>query len=171
MYNEQESLFSSSYAFGGTTPVEIFRYICQVLDDTDNISLNVGKQTTSISFYGKVVFRIRINSKTQCLDTEEELALGFTDKIKGAWQTKNSAHFPLVTDAQYLPVVVDLLKQLLDYCWKLSRVEPFGCCNDHVRCSDAGRCLHPTETFYLGCMYRKNLEEGRIFYGDNRNID
>lgn len=48
--------------------------------------------------------------------------------------------------------------------------EPFGCCNDFLRCSDARQCLHRDDNFYHGCMYRKNLENGRIFYGDNRNV-
>ena len=47
---------------------------------------------------------------------------------------------------------------------------PFGCCNDFLKCSDARRCMHQGETFYYGCMYRKNLESGLIFYGKNRNV-
>ena len=38
------------------------------------------------------------------------------------------------------------------------------------RCSDAGACLHPHEVFYNHCMYRDNLEAGRIFYGKNRTV-
>ena len=48
--------------------------------------------------------------------------------------------------------------------------ESFGCCNDHVNCSDQKSCLHKTDPFYNGCTYRRNLEEGRIFYGKNRNV-
>ena len=48
-------------------------------------------------------------------------------------------------------------------------LEEFGCCNDFVACSDNKRCLHDDDPYYRGCLYRKNLESGRIFYGKNRN--
>ena len=49
-------------------------------------------------------------------------------------------------------------------------IERFGCCNSFIECSDKQRCLHDDDPFYRGCIYRKNLEAGRIFYGKNRNI-
>ena len=47
--------------------------------------------------------------------------------------------------------------------------EPFGCCEKYVECSDEKRCLHKDPTYATACMYRKNLEAGRIFYGKNAN--
>lgn len=47
--------------------------------------------------------------------------------------------------------------------------DTFGCCNDFERCSDAKECIHKRDRFYNGCMYRTNLEAGRIFYGKNKN--
>lgn len=41
----------------------------------------------------------------------------------------------------------------------------FGCCSRYRECSDARRCLAPD--IGHGCMYRRNLEAGRIFYGRN----
>lgn len=46
----------------------------------------------------------------------------------------------------------------------------FGCCSRYEECSAAGSCTHPSASVASNCMYRKNLLEGRIFYGDNRNI-
>lgn len=46
----------------------------------------------------------------------------------------------------------------------------FDCCNDHVRCSDERGCVHKSDPFYNDCTYRRNLEQGRIFYGKNRNV-
>lgn len=45
--------------------------------------------------------------------------------------------------------------------------ELFGCCSLNEECSDARECLHKSNSDYDGCMYRKNLEAGRIFYGKN----
>lgn len=49
-------------------------------------------------------------------------------------------------------------------------LEEFGCCNSFVACSDALRCLYDNDPYYRGCMYRKNLEAGRVFYGKNKNV-
>lgn len=81
------------------------------------------------------------------------------------------AQIPLVTDESSATIVHEMLRNLLQECFKRQSVESFGCCNDHVRCSDAKCCLHADDKFYLGCIYRKNLEEGHIFYGKNRNVE
>lgn len=47
--------------------------------------------------------------------------------------------------------------------------DSFGCCSRYEACSDAKRCIHPDQEFSSACAYRKNLEEGRIFYGKNKN--
>ena len=48
--------------------------------------------------------------------------------------------------------------------------EGFGCCHLYEKCSDARKCIQPSQIFSLACYYRKNLEQGKIFYGKNRNI-
>ena len=40
----------------------------------------------------------------------------------------------------------------------------FGCCSRFKECSDAKKCLHPNLLYATGCAYRKNLENGKIFY-------
>lgn len=47
----------------------------------------------------------------------------------------------------------------------------FGCCSQFIACSDALKCLHENKLYSTGCTYRKHLDNGRIFYGKNKNID
>ena len=47
---------------------------------------------------------------------------------------------------------------------------PFGCCSKFVQCSDSQKCIHSDLVYALACQYRKNLEQGRIFYGKNKNV-
>lgn len=47
----------------------------------------------------------------------------------------------------------------------------FSCCSKFNQCSDAKKCVHENKLYSTACTYRKNLENGRIFYGENRNID
>lgn len=46
----------------------------------------------------------------------------------------------------------------------------FGCCGKYIKCSDAKKCLHDNEFYARACWYRGNLENGKIFYGKNKNI-
>lgn len=49
--------------------------------------------------------------------------------------------------------------------------DSFGCCSRYEECSDEKHCIHPDKEMARGCMYKINLDSGRIFYGVNRNID
>lgn len=161
------------YTFGDLNPETIFHKICSVVGNDQDVTVNIAKTTTSISFYKEKVFNIRINSKTQCLDTEDEFVFPYIPEITGATMHLGGkyAQIPLVTDEASVSKVNEMLQKLFQDCFNRQNTESFGCCNDHVRCSDARRCLHEDDKFYLGCIYRKNLEAGRIFYGVNRNVE
>lgn len=40
----------------------------------------------------------------------------------------------------------------------------FACCSRYEECSDAKKCIHPNQLYAKACQYRKNLEEGNIFF-------
>lgn len=40
----------------------------------------------------------------------------------------------------------------------------FGCCSRYEKCSREKHCIHPDLLYATACMYRKNLEKGKIFY-------
>ena len=49
------------------------------------------------------------------------------------------------------------------------RGELFGCCSRYMECSDERKCVHPDRVFARDCAYKRNLENGKIFYGKNKN--
>ena len=51
-----------------------------------------------------------------------------------------------------------------------SSAQPFGCCNRYVTCSNEGKCVHENLLYSTVCAYRRNLEAGRIFYGEKANV-
>ena len=65
---------------------------------------------------------------------------------------------------KYIPILRTILTRL-QY-----QYSTFACCSRFKACSDARSCIHPDVKFALGCQYRRNLMEGKIFYGKNRNI-
>ena len=70
-------------------------------------------------------------------------------------------------------------EELLPYFERLMRYrlaqykskEPtYGCCHLYEKCSDAKKCISNKKIYATVCAYKKNLDEGRIFYGRNKNI-
>lgn len=58
--------------------------------------------------------------------------------------------------------LVDCIKYgLLNYSPKAAG---FACCSRYQECSDARKCIHPNRLYAKACQYRKNLEEGNVFY-------
>lgn len=49
-------------------------------------------------------------------------------------------------------------------------VDSFGCCSRFEECSDNLKCTNPDKKMAKGCQYKNNLEQGKIFYGKNKNI-
>jgi hypothetical protein len=45
----------------------------------------------------------------------------------------------------------------------------FACCGLYKACSDEKKCIHRDRLHSKGCWYRRNLENGKIFYGKNKN--
>lgn len=85
---------------------------------------------------------------------------------------KNGNNFYQLTLSLSDEHLYDYIMSLVAYCIKNYRSNSdFGCCSRFTECSDAKECIHENKLYATGCKYRQNLENGRIFYGKNRNID
>lgn len=71
------------------------------------------------------------------------------------------------------PNLIDYIRANTIYCIRgyVSKAARFGCCSEFIKCSDARKCVHENKLYSKACMYRDHLDQGRIFYGKNRNID
>lgn len=85
----------------------------------------------------------------------------------------------LKSDQTFKHVIFDSTSQELfqyisaniDYCYKNYQASSsFGCCSSFEQCSDNKACVHPNKLYAKGCKYRMFLEDGKIFYGKNKNI-
>lgn len=52
---------------------------------------------------------------------------------------------------------------------RVNKDDLFGCCSHYRECSDAKKCLIADRDYSKSCIYRDNLENGKIFYGKNAN--
>lgn len=133
-----------------------------------DVHLNKDK-SVSIALKSVLVSKIHFRVKTSSfMETPSKYAPlfpeGAVSSVNGHWckilLTNKDDVFMYIK--QFAAIYNDLLA--------VTSGEQFGCCSRYKQCSDAKKCLHPDTLFAAACIYRKNLEEGRIFYGKNRNI-
>lgn len=104
--------------------------------------------------------------------------IGFSSIYSDCFKNANIEFSSIPSDKGFIRIPIDILdnpnaefKKIINtiffnsFCF-----EPFGCCEKYIECSDATKCLHPDKLYSRVCMYRKNLENGRIFYGKNKNV-
>lgn len=76
-------------------------------------------------------------------------------------------------DDQAISTIYRNIKEVFKKCYKDSAELVFGCCDKFVECSDAKKCTYNNSNkikrFPSGCMYKDNLDSGRIFYSRNKN--
>lgn len=65
--------------------------------------------------------------------------------------------------------ILDNVGMIYEQCY-LNVSDTFDCCSRYIECSDNRRCTQPDKELARRCMYKRQLGQGRIFFGDNRNI-
>ena len=135
------------------------------------IKIRPGKSFSSVWYGSLLAFRIKLRKEARYIEVplsakDTAQALGPLEGQKevsgGFWRVKLGPE-PVRDHADILAAV------LLDAIGRLPK--EWDCCSRYMAYSDARRCVHPDPAFALGCGYRKILASGRIFYGENRNVD
>ena len=66
-----------------------------------------------------------------------------------------------------IPYLISSVEYALDNY--VPKAASFACCARYKQCSDERKCIHKNQLYSKACEYRKNIENGKIFYGDNKN--
>lgn len=157
---EQLSMFGESISFPLTYDDidKLFnQYIYEGESDDDVFTFSELKTGRSYFFYGQKVFEFIPGDN-------EHVRLKIFGEDKKPITLK-----PTSTTKVELEGYLQDLKAKKRLVFRNLISDTFGCCNDFERCSDAKECIHKSDRFYNGCMYRTNLESGQIFYGKNKN--
>lgn len=109
-----------------------------------------------------------ISIKESCL---EHVSLPPNTQTKTS--KSNKASFVNISFSKDDANIYKVLEDVIRYRVKTysSSANSFGCCSQFEKCSDAKKCVHENKLYSTACQYRRHLENGRIFYGKNRNID
>lgn len=127
-------------------------------------SISFGGNSAEIQIEEKPKSGARFGVKKLYRKTLDELNISFKDL--------KSSNYLYVSIAS--PDDVYLYKELFcniydDMFLKLS-ADSFYCCSRYMECSDKKQCVNPSKKLSRACRYRKNLEQGIIFFGKNRNL-
>ena len=105
----------------------------------------------------------------------------FSEKYKTQFSSNGIPYFKKNKDDSFIRIDINIFSDLLSNTEKahlllkpmltdLFSSDVFGCCSKYEECSDNKECVHPDRAFAMACQYKRNLDNGRIFYGVNRNI-
>lgn len=129
------------------------------------------QEFSSVWYASLLVFRLRLRKKIWYI----EVPLCFKTAVAGIApldrQKEASGGFWRITlgnepVSEYANALADVLQETINQLPK-----EWDCCSRYMECSNAKRCVHPDPALALKCGYRKILASGKIYYGENRNIE
>ncbi len=125
-------------------------------------------KSISIKADSAIVARIKLNNKLRYIEIKRQHRQKFQDK-----KTSNSSQDFFRIEVNDINDVLHFIPELSDiFLIELAKTagEPFGCCHRYLQCSDEKKCINPDILVSLSCAYKLNIDNGRIFYGKNRNV-
>jgi len=135
------------------------------LDNKNVLKLNETKNHYSLVFVDKLLFRVVPKKTEYVLEFQPEYEKFFTEIAVAPrkWVEIRLKELDGIT------ALKGKMGNIFEYEIKRTHGDLFGCCSKYVQCSDSEKCVHEDFLLSLGCQYRINLLEGRIFYGKNKN--
>lgn len=139
--------------------------------DAERLTTKINAAYSVVFLSNFTVFRLRFRGKQHYI----ALPIMLQDLIPQNAPTKR-----VKSDPKYIRILVDDTHTAESYADFLIRVagetvlrypKEWDCCSRYMECSDAKTCVHPDKGFALACGYKKILASGRVFYGQNRNVD
>ena len=147
---------------------EIERVLSEADKDISCINLKKNANDYSILFFKTLVLKFVDGKKKYLL-----IKKGYEEFIPGIYKYEEVKAVTGFVRVEYdLIIDFEKLTQLLKNLYEDSKpAQTFGCCHNFIKCSDALICVHPDPIIAVECMYKTNLEKGKVFYGKNRNVD
>lgn len=136
-------------------PIATEKELYSVLDYSHN------KDDSVSVFIDRVLFLIANEKKNTLLVKSETFKSLFpNEKYESVAQPEDFVKIDLIKND-----FKDFFETILNYTIKnYFPSHKFGCCSKYKECSKAGQCLHEDKFYAKGCYYRRNLEQGKVFY-------
>lgn len=153
--------------------MDLIKLISEIINksnrDARNIKIADTKTYTNISFFGFAYIRVKTGPKTKYFAIPSHL--NYLLSLYNISATEYNSWFRInLDDSDDIYKLSGLILEIFDYCNAKSSGETFGCCSRYMECSDAKACVNDFEHWSKGCIYRRNLINGRIFYRKNATL-
>lgn len=137
------------------------------------LSFQACKDYWSITYSSALIARIHFGKKLSYFSVDVHASQALLDQAGIAYDIKKSekdfARILIHEPEDIIPaldIIAAVTQKVLDAIPK-----EFDCCSRVEACSDAQKCIQPDDAMRIGCGYRKIMASGRIFYGENRNVE
>jgi hypothetical protein len=135
------------------------------------IEIKTNKNFSTLWLSGIAVFRFNTKKNEDLIEISNQY-IGLLRLAGNTEIIKDIANWSTVAqDSKTNEQILMNISKIFNKCYTDSAVDIFGCCSRYLECSNKKLCVHPDKINARGCMYKANLDRGRIFYGKNRNID
>lgn len=151
-------------------PNETFQIIQQILTsnekDTTHVVLTPQKSHFSIHFFNILCLKLSFG-KVNYIYMKSDFKRYFSNS--NSFQEMKSLSKWIRIPLSNKNDLIDLAPIIIEIYDSVTGSDPFGCCSSYLECSDAKECIR-IDLRAKACIYRKNLESGKIFYGKNSTI-
>lgn len=134
------------------------------------IKLRPTKAYSSICYDTLLAFRLRIRGSSRYIEVPIASKHCVADIVPPNQQKAAGNFWRVALDDSSVKLHAAALANVLKDAINRFPKE-WDCCSRYLECSNAKRCVHPDPTLSLVCGYRKILASGKIYYGENRNVD
>ena len=137
--------------------------------DYDTIVINSEMTAYRPKIEGALFCKIKESGKRPYIAFRMKYRYWFDDREVPTWYIGSDRDFFRIDPIEFLDIVKqneDSFGQLASQiCVDAMSFPKFGCCSKYQKCSDIGKCVHDDLLYSSACEYRKNLEKGLNFYG------
>ncbi|MGN1012614.1 MAG: exonuclease domain-containing protein [Clostridia bacterium] len=137
----------------------------------------IENKNKSISFraYENILIKITFQSSLKIAELRKAKEIDLEvlkEKFYSVKDDENSLYYKFnIINIDDIQKISDEIKYAYKYLNSIEPIVSFGCCSRYIECSDSKKCVNTIRELRKGCIYKKNLESGKIFYGKNATID
>jgi hypothetical protein len=136
-----------------------------------SLELKNNKDSETIWFCKSAVLKIKELKNQTRIEIAKKHLKNFDMENEAGFTKSEPEWAKAVLNDLAIEKILRNIESVFTQCYLDEPVESFGCCSRYNDCSDEKKCIHPDQKLSKGCIYKSNLDNGRIFYGKNQSTD
>lgn len=143
--------------------------------EREKISFNVNKNnSTSFMAFKNILLKITVQKTRQFIEIRKLDSISLeklSEEFEEVKYKENDLYIKIyINQIEEINKLEEEIKEIYQYLYLNEPMDTFGCCSRYTECSNALKCVQPDKKLAKGCQYKLNLESGKVFYGQNKNV-